>query len=64
MPKIIDRIAAPTSFQKSQSYATFVFSEWHMKKFFDRVHIWKDCDQEAIKNVYYSEISVDSVPFW
>ena len=50
MPKIIDSIAAPTSFENSQSYVTFVFSEWHIRKLFDRVHIWKDCDQEAIKN--------------
>ena len=52
MPKIIDSIAAPTSFQNSQSYVTFVFSEWHIRKLFDRAHILKDCDQEAIKNGY------------
>ena len=27
MPKIIDSIAAPTSFQNSESYMTFLFSE-------------------------------------
>ena len=57
MPKIIDRIAAPTLFQNSQSYITFVFLEWHIRKLFDKVHIWKDCDQEANKNGYWSEIS-------
>ena len=39
MPKIIDSIATPTSFQNSRSYVTFVFSEWHIRKLFDRVHI-------------------------
>ena len=52
MPKIIDGTAAPTSFQNSHSYVTFLFSEWHIRKFFDWVHIWKDCDQETIKNGY------------
>ena len=33
MPKIIDSIAAPTSFQNSQSYVTFSFSEWSIRKF-------------------------------
>ena len=49
MPKMIDSIAVPTSLQNSQSYVTFLFSEWRIRKFFDRVHISKDCDQEAIK---------------
>ena len=44
LPKIIDSIAAPTSFQDSQSYVTFLFSEWRISKFFDKIHIWKDCD--------------------
>ena len=52
MLKIIDSIAASTSFQNSPSYVTFLFSEWRIRKFFDRVHILKDCDQEAIKNLY------------
>ena len=34
MPRIIDSIAAPTSFQNSQSYVTFLFSEWLIRKFF------------------------------
>ena len=34
MPKIIDSTAAPTSLQNSQSYVTFLFSEWHIRKFF------------------------------
>ena len=63
MPKIIGSTAAPISFQNSRSYVTFLFLEWRVREFFDRVHIWKDCDQEAIKNLYWSKISVDSVPF-
>ena len=39
MPKIIDSIAAATSFQNSQSYATFLFLEWRIRTFFDRIHI-------------------------
>ena len=39
MPKITDGTAAPASFLNSQSYVTFLFSEWHIRKFFDRVHI-------------------------
>ena len=42
MPKIIDSIAAATSFQNNQSSATFLFLEWRIGKFFDRVHIQKD----------------------
>ena len=34
MPKIMDSIAAPTSFQDSQSCATFLFLEWRIRKFF------------------------------
>ena len=33
MPKITDSIAAPTSFQNSQNYVTFLFSEWPIGKF-------------------------------
>ena len=39
IPEIIDSTAGPTSFQNNQSYVTFLFSEWHIRKFFDRVHI-------------------------
>ena len=39
MPKIINSIAAPTPFQNRQTYVTFLFSEWRIRKFFDRVHI-------------------------
>ena len=40
MPNIIDSIAAPTSFQTAnESYVTFVFSKWHIRKPFDGVHI-------------------------
>ena len=52
MPEIIDSTAALTSFQNSQSYVAFLFSEWHIRKFLDRVHIWKDHDQEGIKTGY------------
>ena len=34
MPKIMENIAAPTSFQNSQSCATFLFLEWRIRKFF------------------------------
>ena len=37
MPKIIDSTEAPTSFQNSQSYVTFLYLEWHIRKYFDRV---------------------------
>ena len=39
MPKITEGTTAPTSFQNSQSYVTFLFSERHIRKIFDIVHI-------------------------
>ena len=65
MPKIIDSIAAPTSFQNSQSYVTFVFSEWHFGSFlieytFERTVIKKPLKMDINHKFQLTQFHFDS----